>query len=356
MITADLGLGPMSTEIIDAVFRYSHFYRKPLMIIASKNQIDHSGGYVNGWRTKEFMEGVTAFRRRYPLSRVAVCRDHCGPGFNGVDDLRDTYETIRVDIENGFDLIHIDFCRLKGTQSEQLDESKKAIQYCLSLKPDIRLEIGTDENRGTNYQLPVMDDLEREVDFFASFCSPEFYVVQTGSLVKEINQVGGFNASFARSVGELIRRRGLKLKEHNADYLSHEEIAARRGVVDAMNIAPQLGVVQTQIVLERCLVYGVRVDDFLKEVYDGKRWRKWLHRNRSTNQFLCCLIAGHYHFSSDSFRRIIERLQKHEDIRETIINRIVDLIHHYEQALHDDQRDHQDRPEAVGTRAMAGTE
>lgn len=333
MTIGNLALGPMSTEIIESVFRYSHFYRTPLMIIASKNQIDHAGGYVNQWRTAEFMERVAEFRQTYPLSAVTVCRDHCGPGFNGVSDLEDTYETIRADIGSGFDLIHIDFCRLKGGKERQLQESRKAIEYCLSLNPAVRMEVGTDENRGTAYQLPALEELERDLDFFASFCSPDFYVVQTGSLVKEINQVGEFNTTFVRSASELIRSRGLKLKEHNVDYLSREEIAARRDMVDAMNIAPQLGVVQTQIVLERCLVYGVRVDAFLEEAYNGKQWRKWLHRQRAGNRLLCSVIAGHYHYGSDTYLRLIGALEAHEDIHETVVNRMIELIHHYEQSL-----------------------
>ena len=35
----DLAVGPMSSEVIEAVFRYSHFHRTPLFLISSKNQI-----------------------------------------------------------------------------------------------------------------------------------------------------------------------------------------------------------------------------------------------------------------------------------------------------------------------------
>ncbi len=72
-----LGIGPMSSEITEAVFRYSHFHRRPLMLIPSKNQVDASGGYVNNWTTKQFMEYVNKMRETYPNSQVKVCRDHC---------------------------------------------------------------------------------------------------------------------------------------------------------------------------------------------------------------------------------------------------------------------------------------
>ena len=42
------------------------------------------------------------------------------------------------------------------------------------------------------------------------------------------------------------------------------------------------------------------------------------------------MIAGHYHFTSDSYKKIIECLSKQEDIQENIINMFMDLIGHYE--------------------------
>ena len=135
------------------------------------------------------MDFVKQMKERYPNSDVVICRDHCGPGFNGNHDLQDTYRTIKEDVENGFDLIHIDFCHYQGSREERLAESKKAIEYTLSLNPDILLEIGTDENVGTQHERRDLGRLERDIDFFKTFSNPEFYVVETGSLIKEINQI-----------------------------------------------------------------------------------------------------------------------------------------------------------------------
>lgn len=325
----ELAIGPMSPEVVMAVFRYSHFYRKPLMLIASKNQVDHAGGYVNGWMTAEYMQFVSEQKVANPNASVLICRDHCGPGFNGNYDLDDTYATIEDDIRNGFDLIHIDFCHFKGTKEEQLEASRKAVEHCLALKQDIKLEIGTDENTGANYSLPNLAEWEREIDYFKSFCSPEFYVVQTGSLVKEIQQAGSFNPVFVSKVHAMLQKKGLKLKEHNADYLSKEHIAERRGIVSAQNIAPQLGVVQTQVVLTKCLIYGVPIGDFIETAYEGGKWKKWLHTNTAENKMLCALIAGHYHFTSDAYRTIMAELGKREDITEAIIDQLSQVIHHY---------------------------
>ena len=183
-IKAKLGIGPMSTETIEAVFRFSHFHRNPIMLIASKNQIDYSGGYVNNWTTKEYTNALKNFKKKYPYSEIINCRDHCGPGFNGNHNLDDSYNTIKTDIENEFDLIHIDFCHYEGPNEDRLLESKKAIQFCNNLNEKILIEIGTDENLGDKFSLNSLDEIEKEIDFFISFSKPEFFVVQTGVCYK----------------------------------------------------------------------------------------------------------------------------------------------------------------------------
>lgn len=325
-----LGIGPMSSEIIEAVFRYSHYNRRELMLIPSKNQIDCKGGYVNHWTTKEFMDFVIEMKQKYPNSKIKVCRDHCGPGFNGIHDIQDVYKTIEDDIKNGFDLIHIDFCHFKGSKEERFEASKKAILRCLELNPNLLLEIGTDENEGINFGMVNLKEIEEEIDFFKSFCNPLFYVVQTGTLVKKMNQVGNFNQDFVEKIKELLHSKGLKLKEHNADYLSKEKINSRKGLVDAVNIAPQLGVIQTMIVLAKCLVYGIPYEEFVETVYKGEKWKKWVYKNSPDNKFLCVSIAGHYHFASECYLKIIKQLEEREDIHETIINEMIGVIGHYE--------------------------
>src|SRR5690242_5038473 len=121
-----IGIGPMSPEIVEAAFRYSSLRRTPLMLIASKNQIDWDGGYVGGWKTTDYMDYVKKMKKKYPRAEIYVCRDHCGPGFKN-DDLDDVYKTIDSDIENGFDLIHVDFCHAGKDKAHLLEQSRKVI-------------------------------------------------------------------------------------------------------------------------------------------------------------------------------------------------------------------------------------
>lgn len=311
-----LGVGPMSSEIIEAVFRYSQDKDVPLMLIASKSQIDWDGGYVNGWDTRQYCEYVDTLSNKYKDAKVYICRDHCGPGLKN-DDLEDVYKTLDSDIENNFGLIHIDFSNLKGNYKDILEQSLKAIEYILEKSPETLIEVGADENVGDF--LNDTDRIKAEIKYFKSVAPIHFFVCQTGSLTREIDQAGDFNFDFIKRVREIADEEGIFLKEHNADYLSSEDISIRNGLIDAMNIAPQQGVVQTFLTLEKCKLYGIDPNDFLEESYKSGKWGKWMHSNSSDNKLLCSIIAGHYVFSSDAYKRIFEKISKHENFKESVI-------------------------------------
>jgi len=318
-----LGIGPMSPEIIEAVFKYSQEHNEPLMLITSRNQVDWNGGYVNNWTTKQYVEHLDKLRKKFPAAQVYVCRDHCGPGFKD-DSLKSVYRTIEADIENGFDLIHIDFCRYKGGKGEKkeiLRQSRKAIEYIQKKNPDILIEIGTDENKGEF--LKDSFSIEKEIKFFIDIAPIHFFVVQTGSLIKEINQVGKFNYKFIKKIRKIADKYKVNLKEHNADYLDSKRIKRRKGLIDAVNVAPQYGVIQTNLTIQKCLTYGIDFSEFLDKAYKSKRWKKWLYKNNDKNRFLCAIIAGHYVFASSAYKRIYEQINKYEDFKKSIINEIM---------------------------------
>lgn len=326
-----LGIGPLSSEIIEAVFIYSQENEVPLMLIASKNQIDNNGGYVNNWNTKKYTNHVKSLKIKYPKSKVLICRDHCGPGFNGNYDLNDTYQTIKSDITNGFDLIHFDLCKYKGSHQEKLSQSRKAIEYALSLNSNLMIEVGTDENTGRN--LRDLSLIENDIKFFLTFCRPEFYVSQTGSYIMEINQLGKFDSKYVKQLKKLLDKYGLKLKEHNADYLPTKDIRKRLDLVDAVNVAPQFGVIQTQLTLLKCATYGIDPNKFLNASYKSKKWQKWIRPKNDSDKFLCALSAGHYNFTSTEYRRIYYLINKHEDFKSTIINEVQKNINMYIKSL-----------------------
>lgn len=324
-----LAFGPMSREIIETIFMVSEREHTPLMIIASRNQIDHNFGYV--MRTPEYAVLISDMKRKYPNSDVLICRDHCGPGFGNPDEPKDqldtTIETIEQDIRFGFDLLHIDLCKYPVSLEHKVTETKYLLSLARSIDGNIEFEIGTDENDGI-----LETDTQRYIPLLREFKDwrPMFYVVQTGSLVKENRNTGRFASGPMGGVFDLIRTFEIGVKEHNADYLSGQEIRKRNGEVDAMNIAPQLGLIQTQTIMSLANTYGIDTSRFVTKVFGGGKWEKWVHRPCSfRDRHLAVLVAGHYHFSDDEYTEILYKLNREVDVKRCIMNNVSDVIMNY---------------------------
>lgn len=286
------------------------------MLISSKNQIDWDKGYVEDWSAGKYRSFINQQKQKYPKARVYICRDHLGPGFKN-DDLADVYKTIDADIENGFDLIHVDFCHFKGSYEQILEESKKVIKYILKKRPDMLLEVGTDENTGAF--LHNLEKIENEMKFFSALAPLQFFVCQTGSLVKELGQAGGFNEKFLLEVRKLADRYRVGLKEHNCDYIEAIDLKKRKGLIDAVNVAPQFGVIQTALTLQKAYTYGVDPGEFLEEAYKSGKWQKWLSHQNAENRYLCSMIAGHYVFAQSAYKKLFEKVSRYEDLKQAII-------------------------------------
>jgi len=325
-----IGIGPMSSEVIEAVYKYSSINNKELMLIASKNQIDHNGGYVNNWNTKEYSNYLKSMQMKYTNAKIKICRDHCGPGFNGKQNINDVYKTIDSDVENNFDLIHVDFSKAKKNYKQILKLSKEAILYIKKIKPKVEIEIGTDENFAQKLSSINIKEFLNEMDYFLEFMDPEYFVVPTGSLVMEDNQFGFFNHKFIKSVYQRIKKRPILLKEHNADYLNSESINLRKEFISALNIAPQFGVFQTKFVIDECVKFGIDTTNFLNKCYESKKWEKWLLNSDSKDVYKCSIIAGHYNFQDKSYKVILDNLNKiHGDFNKKIVDAHYEIIDHY---------------------------
>ena len=74
-----LGVGPMSKNCVDVVIELVNTYDIPLMLIASRRQIESAelgGGYVNNWSTEEFSKYI---EKNDKNQNIILCRDHGGP-------------------------------------------------------------------------------------------------------------------------------------------------------------------------------------------------------------------------------------------------------------------------------------
>lgn len=290
----------MSFRINDILARYAKEYQRPLMFIASRNQVDATSGYV--MTTAELANQINPLRSKY----LMLCRDHCGPYFLDAEKslsarqaVEATKKTIAGDIENGFDLIHIDTSRCE--QPYQIAD--ELFSFCLLLNPKIRFEFGTEENVGV---AAGIKKYQEDVKFASQFPNMEFVVAQTGSLTMEDRQVGSFDVAMVRKLVGYAEAAGVKLKEHNADYLSAEQILLRKQAgVHACNIAPQLGVIQTKTVLDLADRYGVDASHFKQTILDSGKWKKWIIDGDDDVKIA---VAGHYCFNSLVYSNLEEKL------------------------------------------------
>lgn len=322
-----LFVAPVSKEVIKEVYSYSQDTSRQLGLIASKNQIDHSGGYVENWTTNEYMNYIHLMRDKYPDANVLICRDHCGPGFNGNHDLSDTYLTINVDIDNKFDMIHVDLCHLSEDKDNVVATTMEIIEHILNKNSKILLEIGTDEIQ-ESLNIPK---LEMSLPIFTSVCSPFSYAINTGTLTKNNKQIGRFNLDDAKKAKDILNSYGIRLKEHNADYLNVDDIKERENIVDCMNIAPELGYMQTKCVQNLAYHFGINTNDFSNLCYEGGNWKKWLSDvHMALNKDDVTLSCGHYHYTSDEYKDIVGKLNKYIDLDKFIASSLRLTLERYD--------------------------
>ncbi|MBU0638095.1 MAG: hypothetical protein KKB50_04460 [Planctomycetes bacterium] len=333
-ITSRLGLGPMSREVVDSICAYARETRIQLMLIASRNQVECAelgGGYVGSLSSEALVERV----RRYSGGYVVVCRDHCGPymaaGDAGHDPeaaLARAVVSLKRDIEAGFDLIHVDCCHHRGDVREAtaalLEEAQAHAERCGRA---LLFEVGTEENVGQGTDVRTF---ESDLAFILDLVRPEFVVGQTGSLVKETFQVGFFDYARTRRLVEVAHSYDVKFKEHNSDYLEPADLRLRsRAGVDAINVAPELGVAQTRAVVRLAQQQGLfgELDAFLRRAAATGKWRKWQYGSPDVRRQ--GLIAGHYAFGTDEYRALTARLGRVADVQAAIAAEIAAIIERY---------------------------
>lgn len=318
-----MGFGPMSKEIIDILSSYSSKTKTPIMIIASRNQVDYASGYV--CTTAELMKQVQPLKNE----NLLVCRDHCGPYFSDLDQglpfqtvMARCKATIKADITNGFDLIHIDVSRIPDNQ---LDYGKELIEYALNLKNDIMLEFGSEDNTGVDINSSI-GRLDAQLEFLQQYKNNvKFFVTQTGSLTKG-QQVGSFDVESNKNTAKKIHDAGFLFKEHNADYFSEDDIKLRIDAgVDSLNIAPQLGKIQTDTLKKFAPLDKWTV--FADYVYSKGNWARWVSDN-GADKDNAVSVGGHYCYNSDQYRDIISSIDQ-AAFNRALTNNITNLLDFY---------------------------
>ena len=351
-----LGIGPMSKPLLKATLELAQEKDFPIMLIASRNQVDSDEfghGYVRNWDQDRFVADVEAVEKEIGFNGLCyLCRDHGGPWQrdeerNAKLPVEEAMErcirSYKHDMEAGFDLLHIDptkdpefsmgtvpFDLVINRTVDIIDELEKFRKE--KGLPEIGYEAGTEE---TNGGLTSVDAFSSFIDELVArlaekgIKAPEFVVGQTGTLTRLTENVGNFNRDNAASLSANAAKHGVGVKEHNGDYLS-DKILLEHPVlgITAMNVAPEFGTVETRAYLElakveeRCVAVEKRsniVAEMARDAVKSERWRKWVvgdTANATVEEVLkdkeltdqITDICGHYTYETPAVKAEIEKM------------------------------------------------
>ena len=354
-----LGIGPMSKTLIKASILLAKEKDFPLIFIASRNQVDSKelgGGYVCNWDQKAFSNAIKEIANEAGFDGLYyLCRDHGGPWQRDKErkDHLPEEEAMKLgkqsyiaDLENGFDLLHIDPTKDPYIVGKVIDvnvvlrRTVELIEYVEKERiarklPEISYEVGTEETNGgltsvKSYEF-FIQELLKELDK-KGLPHPCFIVGQTGTLTRLTENVGHFNAKASKELSDVARKYEVGLKEHNGDYQDEGILLAHPALgITAMNVAPEYGTVETRAYLklieleEMLFTEGIiskksnLKNCIRKEAVASRRWEKWMTDDtvsKSTEELLrdeniintITDISGHYTFNNDSVKKEIENL------------------------------------------------
>ena len=319
-----VGIGPMSENSVEAIYRYSQEKGCIIELIASRRQVECAAlghGYVNNWTTEQFGAHLAEMKARYPGSMVLVCRDHGGPwqgageaGMDFASAMQRAKASYDADILSGFDILHIDPSvdgDSKLTLKRTIGAAKELLSHCHSSAKKhgkgIQFEFGTEENVGKAASSEVFEESLSEV---VGHCgkegmpAPLFVVGQTGSLVKEMRQVGNCDITAAAELVKCAGKYKVLLKEHNDDYLSEYQMSERNEAsIPSMNVAPEFGVIESRVFAGMCMEKGRKdlLSRFIALAIASGKWKKWMVDEKLASGYDKGMIAGHYVFAKPEF-------------------------------------------------------
>lgn len=329
-----LGVGPMSLNCVDAAIELSNDNNVPIMLIASRRQIDSKefgGGYVNNWNTYDFANYV---KSRDTKNNIILARDHGGPWQNTVEvtnklDAKKAMESamrsLKQDIDAGFGMLHLDpsidiheNLLPQNAISRLFELYEFCSDYAKSKNIELIFEVGTEEQNGsTNTPEQLEDTLQRIKEFCErnKFTMPSFVVIQSGTKVMEMRNIGSFESPLrvegeiaveiqVPKMIEICNKYSIFMKAHNADYLSDESLSWHPKLgIHSINVAPEFGVVETKKLFNMLSEFGFKdvLEDIMKISYNSRKWEKWMLPESNASDMEKATISGHYIFSNNEY-------------------------------------------------------
>jgi len=299
----------MSKNTVDAAIRMSN-----IGLIPFRRQVDFDGGYV-GWTTQELADYVATWR-----PDIHIERDHGGEGQGSSDYLK----SFSADAQS-FSIIHVDPWKVASSLKDGTEKTIEYILYIFKQNPDIYFEVGTEESIfpftlwDYSYLLSRLSD-ELNPQIFARI---KYCVVQSGvsiDLTTQTNSSNNIRQDYDDQI-KTIHFYNIKTKEHNSDYLNRATIFARKYAgLDALNIAPEFGQIETKILMDHMNEEQKR--EFLAIILEhDDRWKKWTPEGWEGSVDQLMLTGGHYVLNEDKFKELKKELP--EKIDDLITRQII---------------------------------
>lgn len=317
-------LGPMSKNVVDVVLEIAAESDKEWTFIPSRRQIECTGGYVNNWTTKAFSEYINAAN----LTNVLIERDHGGPGQGLEDD--NGFESLSEDLKY-FNIIHIDPWKKYPLYEDALAWTIKMIQFCCAQNDTVLFEVGTEEGIrpiSTSELKRFLIDLESAVTS-EQFRRIKYVVIQCGTKLLEKSNTGDFDADKLKEMLAIVNRFGFIAKEHNGDWVSKETVIQKEVLgLQNLNIAPQLGELETRVCLHAFKENPVHYEKFFQICHSSGKWKKWVSSKFDPydDKDLLILICGHYVFSNPEFIEIKKEYQNLDTIIQSTIRLFIENL------------------------------
>lgn len=224
-------------------------------IIASRRQVNASGGYT-GLTQRDLVELVKTFGN----GKTEVIRDHGGPYQNG-NPADDWMAELDEDARAGFSGLHLDVSKL--SRHEQVAELQRLVnRYAPS--GALSIQIGGERDDQAHLFALLAATL-------AAGARPSHCVIALGGHASADRQCGEMiSPPEARHITRAYRSLGVKSVAHNMDFCDRDKYSE---VVDAVNVAPEYGVIEMDAWLRA--VPRHMTAELLDAGYNSQRWMRW---------------------------------------------------------------------------------
>lgn len=294
-----LAVCPTSDAVLRGALQAAGLARAPLLIAATRNQVDVDGGYT-GWTPQALVARIRAICAHLPHAPpVTVCVDHGGPwckdaeheaGVSWADAEAATQASIQAALDAGYRYVHIDATNDPHGDSpprvaDMVDRTRALLMWTETYRraqgmPGITYEVGVEE-----VAPPAVADPEARLGTFLrelgaalpDDVAPTFAVGDVGTVFG----TGRFDAAHARQVVAQVREQGMLVKAHYSDFVDALDAYPRCGIGGA-NIGPGLSAVEYESLCElEQLAESIGAtptwhDALRTALVESERWRKWV--------------------------------------------------------------------------------